>query len=295
MVASWSDQGLHTRGTLEAYKKIGAAHKWLEVHGRKKWAYYYEPQSVQRQQAFFDHFLKGMPSEIATWPKVRLEVRQKYYAGVTRDEREWPLERTRYTRLYLDAGSAAMRREPAEVETSCRYASGEKDSRAVFDFRFPRQADLIGHTKLRVWMATTDSDDMDIFVGLHKLDASGHVMPFPYFAQFEDGPVALGWLRASHRELDAEKSTDYQPVLAHRREHKLSPGEIVPLDIEIWPSGTRFEAGESLRLVVQGGDICPHPRPCVQDLHEQTVNRGEHRLFTGGRYDSHLLVPVVED
>ena len=295
VVASWSDQGLHTRGTLEVYKKISSVQKWLEVHGRKKWAYYYEPQSLQRQQAFYDHFLKGLSTEVASWPKVRLEVRRKFYAGVTRSEREWPIERAQYTRLYLDATTATMRREPVEAQSSCRYASQDKDSRVVFDFRFERQTDLIGHAKLKVWMESPESDDMDIFVSLDKLDVAGNVVPFPYFAQFEDGPVALGWLRASHRELDAAKSTEYQPVLAHRREQKLAHGEIVPLEVEIWPSGTRFEEGESLRLVVQGSDICPHPRPCVQDLHEATVNRGEHRLVTGGRYDAYLLVPVVGD
>jgi len=109
----------------------------------------------------------------------------------------------------------------------------------------------------------------------------------------KDGPVALGWLRVSHRELDKERTTSWQPVLAHRRELKLAPGEIVRADIEIWPSGTRFEAGESLRLVVQGRDIYDYPKPSVYARHEETVNAGNHVLHTGGRYDARLLVPVV--
>jgi len=35
VVASWQDQGLHTRGTLEGWKKIQSKEKWLECHGRK--------------------------------------------------------------------------------------------------------------------------------------------------------------------------------------------------------------------------------------------------------------------
>jgi predicted acyl esterase len=293
VVASWTDQGLHTRGTLEVYKKISSQQKWLEVHGRKKWAYYYEQDSVKRQLAFFERFLKGVPNEVDTWPKVRLEVREKYYVGTTRIENEWPIARTQYTRLYLDPGRSALEREPVAAESSCRYAPGK--GRASFDYRFERRTDLVGHMKLKLWMAPQGADDMDIFIAIQKLDAVGAVVPFPFFAQFEDGPVALGWLRASHRELDAQRSTEYQPVLQHRRELKLKPGEAVPLEIEIWPSGTRFEAGEGLRLVVQGTDIYPHPRPCVQDLHEDTVNRGEHVILGGARYDSHLLVPVVPD
>ena len=212
---------------------------------------------------------------------MRLELRCRCYAGVERSEREWPIARTRYTKLSL--------------QSSQRYVSTDKSSRAVFDWTFDERTDLIGHAKLKVWMSSPEADDLDIFVALQKLDAQGSVVPFAYFAQFEDGPVALGWLRGSHREIDAARSSAYQPVLAHQRERKLAPGEEVALEIEIWPSGTRFEAGERLRLVVQGTDIYPHARPCVQDLHEASVNRGEHVILAGGRYDSHLLVPVVGD
>ena len=75
VVASWSDHGLHTRGTLEAYKALGSEQKWLEIHGRKKWAYYYYyyytyDQSLARQRAFFNHFLKGEDTEVTSWPPV---------------------------------------------------------------------------------------------------------------------------------------------------------------------------------------------------------------------------------
>ncbi|MCC6472483.1 MAG: CocE/NonD family hydrolase [Burkholderiales bacterium] len=312
VVASWTDQGLHTRGTLEGFKRISSAHKWLEVHGRKKWAYFYEPQSVRRQQAFFDHFLKGLRTEILDWPKVRLEAREKYGAGAIRTEKEWPIARTRYTKLYLDARDGLLKEAPVAGEASCRYEAGyDSGARVQFDFRFERRTDLIGHVKLRAWMAPQGANDMDVFVVLHKLDAAGEVVPFAFYAQFEDGPVALGWLRASHRELDPERSTEYQPVLLHRSEIKLKDGEPVPLEIEVWPSGTRFEAGESLRLVIQGSDF---KKPDVQApkvgsiaglpqtvrrsplaLHEASVNRGHHLVCTGGKYDSHLLVPVIPE
>src|SRR5690606_17121909 len=77
VVASWSDQGVHTRGTLEGFKNIASKEKWLEVHGGKKWGYFYEPASVARQTAFFDHFLMEKPSQLAHWPAVKLHVRDR--------------------------------------------------------------------------------------------------------------------------------------------------------------------------------------------------------------------------
>jgi uncharacterized protein len=298
IVASWSDQGLHTRGTLEGFKHIASEYKWLEVHGRKKWAYYYEPGSVTRLQAFFDHFLLGLPSAIGGWPRVRLEIRERAYVGAMRSEHEWPLARTRYTKLHLDAHSGTLRREPAAGAAECRYEAvcGLPESdHASFDITFDEPTELTGHMKLRVVMSAEGADDLDVFVGLQKLDCHGAMVHFPFYAQFDDGPVALGWLRASCRELDAEKSSAHQPVLAHRRVQKLAPGLKVVLEVEIWPSSTRFDAGEGLRLIVQGSDINKYPKTVapVYYRHEASVNRGLHVIHTGAAHDSYLLVPLI--
>ena len=84
--------------------------------------------------------------------------------------------------------------------------------------------------------------------------------------------------------------------LKHQRALKLEPGEIVPVDIEIWPSSTLFRKGEALQLTVQGGDFSytiPVEHGRIPVSHARTVNRGRHTLHTGGRYNSHLLVPVI--
>jgi uncharacterized protein len=298
VVASWSDQGLHTRGTLEGFKHIASEQKWLEVHGRKKWAYYYQPESVERLQMFFDHFLRGLPTGVTQWPKVRLEIRERCYVGEMRAENEWPLARTQYTKLHLDAGNSALRYEPPTSSAQLRYEAvpgiPEADH-ARFDILFTQPTELTGHMKLRLHVSTEGADDMDLFVGLQKLGRNGELVEFPYYAQFEDGPMALGWLRASHRELDPARSTDFQPVLAHRQARKLTPGVPVPLDIEIWPSSTRFAAGEGLRLIVQGSDLykCTKAAAPVYFRHEDSVNRGLHVIHTGPDFESYLLVPLI--
>lgn len=292
VVASWSDQGLHTRGTLRGFTEIGSRHKWLWVHGRKKWEQYYEPGNVDRLRAFFDRFLKGAGNDVESWPRVRMEVRDRFYEGEERSADAWPLERTRYRPLHLDAASGGLSAEPVASESSAAYAAGEPDARAVFDHRFAETAELIGPMKLRLWVEAAGADDADLFVAVQKLDRDGRVVPFPFLNALEDGPVALGWLRASHRELDPGRSTPERPWHPHRRREPLPSGHAVPVEIEIWPSGTRFSAGESLRLVVAGGDIYRYPEPVVSMAHD-TINAGTHVIRTGGRYDSHLLVPIA--
>jgi hypothetical protein len=302
VVASWTDQGLHLRGTLEAYKEISSKDKWLEIHGRKKWQYFHQPESVEKQRAFFDRFLKGIDNDVTRWPKVRLEVRNRHYSGRFRNEKEWPLARTEHKKLFLDARTRSMKSTPAKVKSKVSYdAPGDQSrspaayhrERVEFDHVFRRATELTGHMKLRLWVEVVGADDMDIFVAIQKFDRHGDYVPFAAFNTMEDGPVALGWLRASHRELDDKRSTPGQPWLLHRRNLKLETGTPVPVEIEIWPSATRFAAGERLRLVVQGSDIYKYAPWLVLAGHPETINAGEHVIHTGAKFDSHLLIPVI--
>ncbi len=302
VVAAWGDQGLHTRGTIEAFKRISSKDKFLEVHGRKKWEYFYQPENVERQRLFFDRYLKGIDNEVKNWPRARLETREKYYVGKFRSASEWPIAGTKYRSLYLDGRARALKAAPLKSKCQVSYSAPGDQSRCpaaydehrlTFDYTFRETADVIGNMKLRLWVEAQGSDDMDIFVAVQKFDRAGKYVPFAGFSALEDGPVALGWLRVSHRELDAKRSTPEQPWLLHRRELKLKVGEIVPVDIEIWPSGTRFAAGERLRLVVQGSDIYKYAQWLRLAGHPETRNAGTHVIHTGGKYDSHLLMPVA--
>ncbi len=325
VVASWTDHGLHTRGTIEGFRQMSSADKWLIVHGRKKWWHFYLPENVERQRQFFSRFLKGIDNHVKDWPRVTIEVREKYYVGETRTENEWPIARTEYIRYFLDAAGGSLSVTPPAEETVARYNADRvydqdptqcspyfleglrqvqcspsaatrlpsEPTRATFEMEFPERTELTGYMNLRLWVQADGSDDLDLFVALEKIDRAGYLVPLAFFGNHDDGPVALGWLRASHRELDEEKSTPWQPIHKHARELKLAPGEIVPLDIEILPTSILFEKGERLRLVVQGSDIYWYPTEGHTNGHLHTVNKGDHVLHTGGRYESFLLVPVI--
>lgn len=291
VIASWSDQGLHTRGTLAAFEEIGSSQKFLEVHGRKKWEYYHQPSTFQRQLAFFDRFLRDQPTAVESWPRVTYELRTGYYRGVQCDADRWPLPDIGVHTLYLHAADGSLCVDFPADSSSTRYAAGADGDEAVFEHVFDTRTDVVGPARLKLWVAADGADDMDLFVGLTKLTPEGEPVHFPFANVLERGPVALGWLRASHRALDLERSTSTRPWHPHDREERLRPGEIVPVEIEIWPSGTRFEPGERLRLRVRGSDLYTE---ALLSKHLETRNKGLHTIHTGGEHDSQLVLPVLE-
>jgi predicted acyl esterase len=142
--------------------------------------------------------------------------------------------------------------------------------------------------RLKLWVSTSEGDDLDLFIVLRKLDPTGKEVFFSGYNGYERDGLAKGWLRASHRELDPSRSTPLRPWHSHTHIQKLRSGDIVPLEIEIWPSATLFEAASSLLVTIQGHDAARYPA----FRHGKLVNRGLHTLFTGGPYDSCLVVPL---
>jgi predicted acyl esterase len=287
--ASWSDHGLHSRGSFEGYKRISSEQKWLFTHGRPKWSAYYSEDALQLQRKFFDHFLKEIDNGMDEVQSVRLEVRETLDQYQVRYEDSWPISRTQYRELYLDAGSGELS-ETMPAETTVAQYDPVYDA-ATFTISFQRDTELTGNMKLKLWVSTSEGDNMDLFVGVKKLDAQGEEVSFYAKTGYTLGHVAMGWLRVSERDLDQDISTPWQPVLTHENPQPISPDEVVPVEIEILPSSTLFREGESLQLVIQGADLFEHPVLAHENSNE--INLGTHSIHTGSAYDSHLLVPVI--
>ena len=189
--------------------------------------------------------------------------------------------------MYLNAGNHSMNLTPTTEEANLQYDPFTEQ--AVFTCTFDRVTELSGNMKLKLWVSSSKGSDMDLFVAVKKLDAQGKEVFFYAKTGYTKGPVSMGWLRVSQRELDREKSTEHQPFLTHENPQKLSKNEIVPVEIEILPSSTLFKKNESLELVIQGKDFFIHPAMG----HHYSVNKGKHTIYTGKEYDSYLLVPEI--
>jgi putative CocE/NonD family hydrolase len=285
--ASWSMQGLHTRGEFNGFTGISSTDKWLYVHGRHEWDMMNSPEVLELQRQFFDRFLKGDASAFLKQPRVQLEVRQKAGAFAIRQEDEWPIARTQYVPLYLNARSGTLEEQAPASEAITQYESTAPEG-LVFKHLFTQATEVTGHTKLRLWVNMDKGLDMDIFVGMRKRNAAGQLEYFENWHQ-EFPVVSRGWLRVSQRKTDSKLSKPWLPYLAHDEVLPVVPGEKYPVDIEILPSSTLFETGSTLELVIQGRDLTNSHN----GQHKVLKNQGRHTVWTGGAFDSHLLLPVI--
>jgi uncharacterized protein len=287
--ASWSDQGLHTRGTLLAYEQL-AGEKWLYVHGRRKWETYYSAPALQLQLRFLDHFVKGASAAWGDEPAVRYEVRQVRDRYTVRTATHWPIPEAVVHTLYLDAASMSLTAQPNSVDGAVSYSATPRRGadRVGFTHRFAEDTEITGSMALTAWMSTDQGTDIDVFVVVRKRDAAGQPVPFYGYNGYPKDGVAKGWLRASHRELDPSRGRPERPFQTHRRVQPLDPEQPTELTVEIWPSSTYFEAGSELIVEIVGHDADRYPV-----LRHVSANCGTHTVHTGGLTPSALVAPLL--
>ncbi|MFL1428682.1 MULTISPECIES: CocE/NonD family hydrolase [unclassified Nocardiopsis] len=305
VVASYSNT-LHTAGTFRAWRRIASRDKWLRIHNGQEWPDYYDQANVEDLRRFFDHFLKGEDNGWEKTPRVRYSVLDLEGGGrVAVPAQEFPPAGVTPTRYHLDARSRSLGTAVPAEEASAGYAVDAAPDLVSFLTRFEEETTLVGYPKAHLWVEAEGSDDMDLFVLVQKLDRHG--TPLQEFTTpnrsamahdvTENGATILrykgsdGRLRVSLRHLDETLSTDDIPVHSFDRVEKLSPGEVVEVEIELLPVGLVFYPGEQLRFVVSSRNILGPMMPGTKDY--APANSGRHIIHTGGERASYLRLPVL--
>jgi predicted acyl esterase len=249
--ANWGGQGLHPRGNFEGYLAAGSEQKWLEVHGDTHFSHFYSNYGAGLQRRFFGHFLKGEDTGWDRQPKVALNIRRPGERFTWRAENEWPLARTQWTRFYLNRQDRALSREPPAHAGTLSYAT-TGDGLTFLMPAAREQVEITGPVAAKLFVSS-DTTDADLFLVLRVFDPAGKELVF-VGSNDPRTPVGLGWLRASHRKLDPQKTLPYRPWHTHDEEWPLTPGVPVELDIEIWPTSIVVPPGYRVGLTVRGKD-----------------------------------------
>jgi predicted acyl esterase len=307
--ANWGGQGLHPRGNFEGFVRAASSQKWLEVHGIEHWTHFYTDYGVSLQKKFFGHFLKGEDTGWTKQPKVLLQVRHPGERFVERRENEWPLQRTRWTKLYLNPGDHTLTREPPAGDGAVTY-NGFGDGVTFLTPPLAEATEITGPIAATLYVSS-ETADADLFLVLRAFTPNMQEVTFQG-ALDPHTPIAQGWLRASHRKLDPALTLPHRPYHTHDNVEPLTPGQVVELDIEIWPTCIVVPAGYRVGLTVRGRDY-EYPGGAGAGLgvlgdvftgvgpfqHNDERDRppeifGKHvTLHCGPKRPAHVLLPII--
>ena len=246
---------------------------------------------------WYDYALKGVRNEYATGAPVRLFIMGE---NAWRDEREFPLARTRNTKYYLRNGALSTDAPGAEEPAAYEYdpanpvptiggrlccgnnqlPPGPADQRPnegrpdVLVFSTPpltKDVEATGWVKATLY-ASSSAVDTDFTALLADVEPSG-------YARFLTDGVA----RARYRN----STTRAEPI---------EPGKIYEYAIDLWATSNLFKAGHRIRLYVSSSNF---PR------FNRNLNTGEpiagsarlvkasQRIYHDAQHPSTLVLPVI--
>jgi uncharacterized protein len=270
-IGAWGKGSLHLRGNFEGFRLVKGP-KQLLIIGAQTFAdtqmrFFKEDFHRAELLPWYDHHLKGVANGVMDRPKVRFYVQGEQEV---RESSDWPPPDVSVAELFLsgeksghedslndgslvlmslgDSGGATSWSYPdpqwmAGVTTFDKQGMPHHTARVITFTTgpFDQDREFTGQGVLHLH-ASSDQTDMDVMVKLSLLQKEDGTPPFTRVSQ--------GWLRASHRAEDSERTTEMRPFLKHDRAEPLEPGRPYELRIELLPMSVLVRAGDRLRLEI---------------------------------------------
>lgn len=317
-IGHWGKMGLHLRGNILGYEELDCPKKLVvtgardvfEAHELFDEIEYHEQELLP----FYDHYLKGKKNGYEKRSPVRLYIRgdEEY-----REEKEWPLKRAKITPYYLnksksgsltsinDGGMSAKPTAANAGATSYDYPDpqwklgvtvmtpqGPDPIRRVLTFTTPpleQDMEVTGPIVLELYISST-ATDADFIVKLadqmpqSSEDRKAGLQPASV-------NVSKGWMRASHRQKDEQRSTKHRPFYTHTSPQPIVPGDIYKLDIEVMPCAYVFKAGHRIRLEIANMDS---PLTDAIFTHQYLYYKvGTDTIHHSAKYPSRIHLPLI--
>ncbi|KAA9160717.1 CocE/NonD family hydrolase [Amycolatopsis acidicola] len=262
---------------------------------------------------WYDHWLKGMDTGVVEEPAVRYWLQG---ANEWRTDADWPLPGTQWTPFYLDSWER-LRTEPFtpssvddRIPPDAFVQMPLSQTRQVSRLRFlsaPLNEDLtvVGPSSLKLF-ASIDAEDTNWIVALSDVGPDDHVQTVregerDVRRDLPERELTRGWLKASNRALDDERSLPYKPFhkLTRAARQAVRPGEVVEYNIEILATANQFRKGHRICLDVMSMDaptgVAGATNAEYVPYHVNSAKTTLHKIFHNTRYPSRLLLPVIPD
>jgi putative CocE/NonD family hydrolase len=271
----WQDEQVGGR-VSEAFSELDPSRSWVVTsNGNHAWVLCNE--CVDLQKRFFAWTLKGEDTGFAAVPHYQVWQESTNFTDPKTGApghkswsmpfRSWPPPLAPMT-LNLRAGHRLSFTRPADGESPDSYdyprsspSVGDPAARAagvnaagdswsmsggpssgglVFTSPPFSQDRVVSTASADLWLSSTAADT-DVQVTLSEVRPDG-----------SETYIERGWLRASHRKLDAAASTPLRPVQTHLQSDAapLEPGVPTPMRVEVFPFAHTIRRGSALRMII---------------------------------------------
>lgn len=314
----WNGWVLHQPGAFDAYEKIAASKdkKKLIVVPSDNYGGmdrpFHEIQDVCLR--WYDHWLKGIDTGLMDDPPIMIFVQ-----GINkwRYENNWPLAVTQWTRLYLRENHLLTTDSPSHEEIPQVFTSdpwlipteGFRSAdplakagsvpKAIFQTKpLKENVEVTGPVAL-YWYASIESRGVQVrTVMSSKLevlepisnDTDWYLKMFDVDVDGSEKCVAEGWLKASHYELDEDRSEPCMPYHPHTRSLEIKPGEEISYACSMNMVSNVFFMGHRIKLEISAQDQ-------IQALwyHLPHMAHVTHTVISNKDKPSYILLPVIPE
>jgi uncharacterized protein len=239
---------------------------------------------------WYDYWIKGIQNGVMDEPAVSVFV-EGSRETITADQ--WPPKEIEYTSLYLRP-RRALSTEPELMGTEYAAPDGfyqapltVTDKVEILSWSTPpfeEATEMIG------------SGAAHIFAEIDQPDTNFILRLWDYAPNGKRQLITSGYLKASHRELDDERTTEGNPYHPHTRAVPVEPGSIEEYVLRLYPFANTFTPGH--RLVVELSNNEPladeHNALLPPDAFHLPVGRPvTHKIYRDATHHSRLVLPFT--
>ena len=287
------------------------------------------------RKIWYDHFLKGIDNEVGKAPPFATKVRifvmgsgdghktskdKLFHGGSWRDEKEWPLARTRYTPYYLHAGGELHIEPPRDENRSTAYTFDPRHPVPTIGGNISSGNDILlqgawdQKTGEHIWNASeplplsarndilvfqtplleqdteiTGEIEVKLWVSSTAVDTDFTAKLIDVYPPSADYPAGFdlnigdGIVRARFRD-------------SLKQEKFMEPGKVYPVTIKLYPTSNIFKKGHRIRVDISSSnfprfDVNPNTGEPLNN-HRRTIT-AVNTIHHDATRPSHILLPLI--
>ncbi|HXL47486.1 MAG TPA: CocE/NonD family hydrolase [Xanthobacteraceae bacterium] len=299
----------HLNGAQNWFRNLKTAHKKLLLAGP---AHLDRPVKAFHDEMlrWYDQWLKGIDTGILNEPPVRFWVMG---ANEWRSASDWPPPQTQWIKFYL-RGWERLTTEPFVPSSADDYQAPDAFvqmpaslTNRIQKLRYlsdPLAEDvtIAGPSVLHLY-AAIDQDDTNWIVILKDIGPDVGVQTAREgerdISRLHERELTRGWLKASHRAIDAKRSLPGRPwhPLTRAARKPVAPDEINEYAIEIMATANEFKRGHRICVEIASLDVATGVGGATNveyiPYHICSSKTVLHKIYHDPKYPSHLLLPVI--